>query len=35
MNNYKLIYTDDGVGAAQTIEFDSHGPGAALSIADR
>ncbi len=35
MNTYKLIYTDDGIGVAQTIEFDAGDPGSALTIADR
>ncbi|MCB5425164.1 hypothetical protein H0274_07840 [Altererythrobacter sp. CC-YST694] len=35
MYTYRLIYSDDGIGVAQTIEFDANDPGAALNIADR
>jgi hypothetical protein len=34
LNTYRLVYSDDGIGMARTIEFEANDPAAALIIAD-
>jgi hypothetical protein len=34
MNTYRLVYSDDGIGMARTIEFEANDAAAAMIIAD-